>query len=112
MSRDQIVAVIALSTFGLFLVGLTVFAVVRAWRSPNRRPMRQAWAEATQPKRWEWSGKLLWFPAMLVGGFPWSPDLVRLAGYSAATLIAIVTGSGYVLARRRERRAAPGDRDA
>lgn len=112
MSRDHIVAVIALSILGLFLVGFTVFAAVLTWRSPSRRPMRQAWAEATQPKRWEWSGKLLWFPAMLVGGFPLNPDLVRLTGYGAATLIMIVTGIGYVLARRRERRAAPGDRHA
>lgn len=112
MSSDQIVAVIALSTLGMATVGITVALVVLNRRSPNRRPIRQVWAEASEMERWQWS-----LPgANLVIGLwhlirPELPDPYGVLVLIVLTVAVIVPVVGLLRAWRRERRARRGDRD-
>ncbi|MEB3368350.1 hypothetical protein [Saccharopolyspora mangrovi] len=114
MTSDQIVAVIALSTFGVTTVGITVAMFVLNRRSPNRRTIRQAWAQASKSERWLWV-----MPCVGLPGFLWNafrPDDLPRPVSSLITLALIVALlvplAGFGRAWRQERRAARGDRNA
>lgn len=98
----QVAVIIGTVILVVVLAGIPIVGVVAWHRQPNRRPIRQAWAEAPHSQRWDWSVRLLHFPFLFVLNIPLWPPSIRATGLGAMITLLIVGGTGYSRARRRE----------